>query len=67
MTLLYQAAYEAASSKNKFLKNPQKNGNLILIEEDYLYVNSEGTTSTDYYRNQLKQRGRLLHIFWGTL
>ena len=30
-------------------------------------VNSEGTTSTDYYRNQLKQRGRLLHIFEGTL
>ena len=33
----------------------------ILIEKEYLYAGSKGTDSTDYCRQQLKQRGRCLH------
>ena len=39
----------------------------ILIEKEYLYGNGKGTDSTDYCRQQLKQRGGCLHIPEGWL
>ena len=33
----------------------------ILIEKEYFYAGSKGADSTDYCRQQLKQRGRCLH------